>query len=97
MRSIIVFNAPETASRRGNRSDSPLFPEKALKGGITFSASEESTRSIDETQLQSVEEARKYALEVAQEAHEKEKARAEDEEAIVPPEELQGFGKGGMG
>jgi len=44
-----------------------------------------------------VEEARKYALEVAQEAHETQEARAEDEKALVPPEELQGFGKGGMG
>ena len=54
-------------------------------------------RSIDETQLQSVEEARSDALEVAQEAHEKEKARAEDEEAIIPLEELQGSSKGVWG
>ncbi|MEM4264206.1 MAG: hypothetical protein QW505_00255 [Thermoplasmata archaeon] len=44
-----------------------------------------------------MEEARSDALEVAQEAHETQEACAEDEEAIVPPEELQEFGKGGMG
>lgn len=54
-------------------------------------------RSIDETQLQSVEKARSNALEVAQEANETKKARTEDEEAIIPLKELRKSSKGVWG
>ena len=39
-------------------------------------------RSLNETQLESMEEKGQHALEVAEEAHEKEKARPEDEKEV---------------
>jgi hypothetical protein len=44
-----------------------------------------------------LEEARKNALEMAQEAHETQEARAEDEEALIPLWSLLRGTKGGMG
>ena len=54
-------------------------------------------RSIDETQLESMEKERQNALEVAQEEDEKEKARPEDEKAVMLLGQIIISQCGGMG
>ncbi len=65
-----LCSSPISSSRKGIKKGKPLPRQHGP------------LRSPNETQLKSVEEEGQDALEVAEEAHEKEKARPEDEKEV---------------